>query len=143
MSYWEIFVIVAICALILEMFTPTLFFLSIALAALVTAVVSLFGLNMTWLIVVCSVLSVVLLLFVRPWLKSLMHHEGESVEFKSEYIGKVVKVTEDVTTSAGAITIYGERWDARLNDESAEKISAGEEAKIVRNDSIVLYVEKV
>ena len=143
MSYWEIFVIVAICSLILEMFTPTLFFLSIALAALLTAVVSLFGLNMTWLIVVCSALSVILLLFVRPWLKSLMHHDVEGVEFKSEYIGKVVKATEDITTSAGAIAIYGERWDARLNDENAEKIPAGEEVKIVRNDSIILYVEKV
>ena len=143
MSYWEIFVIVAIAALILEMFTPTLFFLSIALAALLTAVVSLFGLNMTWLIVVCSALSVILLLFVRPWLKSLMHHDAQGVEFKSEYIGKVVKATEEITTSAGAIAIYGERWDARLNDENAEKIPAGEEVKIVRNDSIILYVEKV
>ena len=143
MSYWEIFVIVAICALILEMFTPTLFFLSIGIGALLTAVISLFGLSMTWLIVICSLLSVVLLLFVRPWLKALMHHEPEGVEFKSEYIGKVVKVTEDVTTSAGAITIYGERWDARLNDENAENIPAGSEVKIVRNDSIILYVEKV
>ena len=143
MSYWEIFVIVAIAALILEMFTPTLFFLSIALAALLTAVVSLFGLNMTWLIVVCSALSVILLLFVRPWLKSLMHQEADSVEFKSEYIGKIVKVTEEITTSSGAISIYDERWDARLADEKAEKIPAGSEVKIVRNDSIILYVEKV
>ena len=143
MPYWEIFVIVAIVTLILEMFTPTLFFLSIALAALLTAVVSLFGLNMTWLIVVCSLLSVVLLLFVRPWLKSLMHHDAQGVEFKSEYIGKVVKATEEITTSTGAITIYGERWDARLNDENSENIPAGSEVKIVRNDSIILYVEKV
>lgn len=143
MYYWEIFVIVAIAAIILEMFTPTLFFLSIALAALVTAIVSLFGLNMTWLIIICSVLSLVTLLFVRPWLKALMHHEQNGVEFKSEYIGKIVKATEDITTSTGAIAIYGERWDARLNDEKAEKIPAGEEVKIVRNDSIVLYVEKI
>ncbi|MBO7672074.1 NfeD family protein [bacterium] len=143
MYYWEIFVVVAIVAIILEMFTPTLFFLSIALAALVTAIVSLFGLNMTWLIIICSALSLVSLLFVRPWLKALMHHEPNGVEFKSEYIGKIVKATEDITTSSGAIAIYGERWDARLSDEKAEKIPAGEEVKIVKNDSIVLYVEKI
>ncbi len=143
MTYWQIFLIVAIVAFVLEMFTPAMFFLSIALAAVVTAVCSVFYTDIRWLIVICSVLSVLILLFIRPFMKKFMHEMPKSVDFDSEYIGKVVKVTEEITNNSGAIAVYGERWDARLADENAQPIPAGAEVKIVRNESIVLFVEAV
>ncbi len=141
--YWQIFMVIAIVAFILEMFTPAMFFLSIAVAALVTALVSVWFESMSWLITICSILSVVLLLFVRPWMKKFMCALPKGVDFSSEYIGKVVKVTDEITNTSGAIAVYGERWDARLADEGAENIPVGAEVRIVRNESIVLFVEKV
>ena len=143
MSYWEIFVIVGIVALILEMFTPTMFFLSIAIAALVTAIIAVWFVSGTWLTVICAGLSVILLLFVRPWMKQFMNKLPQGVEFNTEYIGKNAKVIEEITSTSGSVAIYGERWDARLADENAPTIPQGAEAKIVRNESIVLYVEKI
>ncbi len=143
MTYWQIFLIVAIIAFVLEMFTPAMFFLSIAIAALVTAIVAVWLLDIHWLVIICTFLSVSILLFIRPLMKKFMHEMPKSVDFNSEYIGKIVKVTEEITNSTGAIAVYGERWDARLADEHAELIPAGAEVKIVRNESIVLYVEKV
>lgn len=143
MSFWEIFVIVGIVALILEMLTPTMFFLSIAIAALITAVIAIWFASGTWLTVICASLAVILLLFVRPWMKQFMNKLPQGVEFNTEYIGKSAKVIEEITANSGAVAIYGERWDARLADENAEPIPQGAEAKIVRNESIVLYVEKV
>ena len=58
-----------------------------------------------------------------------------------KYIGKIVKVTEPVTTNSGAVTIYDERWNARI--ESGDEIPVGAEVKIVKNDSLVLYVERI
>lgn len=143
MTYWQIFLIVAIIAFVLEMFTPAMFFLSIAIAALITAVAAVWLLDIHWLIIICTALSVLILLFIRPLMKKFMHEMPKGVDFNSEYIGKIVKVTEEITNSTGAIAVYGERWDARLADEHAESIPAGAEVKIVRNESIVLYVEKV
>ena len=143
MLYWEIFLIVAIAALILEMFAPAMFFLSIAAAALITAIISLWYMNFHWLIVICSVLSVIILLFIRPWMKKFMREMPKGVDFHSEYIGKIVKATEEITNTSGAITVYEERWDARLANPDAEPIPAGSEVRIVRNESIILYVEKV
>ncbi len=143
MSFWEIFVIVGIVTLILEMLTPTMFFLSIAIAALITAVIAIWFTSGAWLTVIWCALSVILLLFVRPWMKQFMHQLPQGVEFNTEYIGKCAKVIEEITTNSGSVAIYGERWDARLNDENAEPIPQGTEAKIVRNESIILYVEKV
>lgn len=143
MTYWQIFLVVAIVAFVLEMFTPAMFFLSIAVAALITAIAALWYTDIHGLIITCSVLSVLILLVIRPMMKKFMHEMPKSVDFNSEYIGKIVKVTEEITNAGGAIAVYGERWDARLANPDAEPIPAGAEVKIVRNESIVLYVEKV
>lgn len=143
MTYWQIFLVVAIVAFVLEMFTPAMFFLSIAVAALITAIAALWYTDIHGLIITCSVLSVLILLVIRPMMKKFMHEMPKSVDFNSEYIGKIVKVTEEITNTVGAIAVYGERWDARLANPDAEPIPAGAEVKIVRNESIVLYVEKV
>lgn len=143
MTYWEIFLVVAIVAFILEMFTPTMFFLSIAIAALITALTSCFYNDIQWLIIICSVLSVLLLLFIRPLMKRFMKDMPKGVDFNSEYIGKIVKVTEEITNSSGSIAVYGERWDARLDNPEANPIPIGAEVRIIRNESIVLYVEQV
>ena len=41
----------------------------------------------------------------------------------------------------GSITIYDERWEARV--DSDEEIPAGSEVRIVKYDSLVLTVEKI
>ena len=59
----------------------------------------------------------------------------------SKYIGKVVKADQEINEYSGAIQIYGERWDARSEDGSV--IPQGTDVRIVRNESIIMYVEKV
>ena len=41
----------------------------------------------------------------------------------------------------GAITIYDERWEARIKE--GEEIPVGTDVKIVENDSLTLYVERI
>jgi len=143
MTYWQIFMFVAVVAFVLEMFTPMMFFLSIAVAALITSLIAVWYGDIRWLIVICSVLSVVILLFIRPLMKKFMLGISDKSEINSEYIGKVVKVTEEITKTSGVITVYGERWEARLACADAENIPAGADAKIIRIESTVLYVEKI
>ncbi len=143
MTYWQIFLIVAIVAFVLEMFTPAMFFLSVAIAALITAFAAIWNPDIHILIIACAALSVLILLFIRPLMKRFMHEMPKGVDFDSEYIGKIVKVTEEITNTTGAIAVYGERWDARLANPEAEPVPAGAEVKIIRNESIVLFVEKV
>ncbi len=72
MTYWQIFLFVAIVAFVLEMFTPAMFFLSIAVAALITAIAALWYTDIHGLIITCSVLSVLILLVIRPMMKKFM-----------------------------------------------------------------------
>lgn len=140
MLNWQILIIVGIIFLIVEIFTPVLFFLNFALACFVTAIVAIFIVSWNYLIPIFVVLSAVFLLFLRPILiKSRGAEKKTGVEEK--YIGKIAKVKETVTTNSGVINIYNERWEARSN--TGEEIPAGAEVKIIRNESLILFVEKI
>ncbi len=141
MVLWEIFAIVGLISVILEMIVPSMFFLNLALSGFVTAVLALFIDSWIYLTVIFVVLSIISILFLRPIL--LKHKESKEQEtgMQGKYIGKIVKVIEPVTKYSGAITIYDERWEARTDGD--ETIEVGAEVKIVKNESLVLTVERV
>ena len=141
MVLWEIFAIAGLAFLILEMVVPSMFFLNLALAGFVTALIALFiksWIVLTFIFVVLSILSILLL---RPILIKQKESKERETGMEGKYIGQVVKVIEPVTKFSGAITIYDERWEARV--ESDETIPVGSEVRIVKNESLVLTVEKL
>ena len=139
MHLWELLGIVGIAFLILEMFTPSMFFLNFSLAAFITAVISVFTKNPYTLVITFFVFSFVSFAFLRPILVKRFCKSKET-GLENKYIGKTARAEEDITDSCGAISIYGERWDAR--SEHGNVISKGCEVKIVRNESIIMYVEE-
>lgn len=140
MLHWQILLLAGIIFLIVEIFTPVLFFLNFALACFVTAIVAIFIVSWNYLIPIFVVLSALFLIFLRPILvKSRGTEKKTGVEEK--YIGKTAKVKQTITTSSGVVTIYNERWEAR--SITGEEIPEGSEVKIIRNESLILFVEKI
>ncbi len=140
MLTWQMLTVVGIIFLLLEIFTPSMFFLNFALAAFICAPVSLFYANIYGLVVIFCVLSFVSFIFLRPILIKRFNKETET-GMKSKYIGQVLKAEEDISDSQGVINIYGERWEAR--SDNGEFIPKGSDVKIIRNESIIMYVSKV
>ena len=140
MLAWHFLCVIGIAFVILEIFTPSMFFLNFALAAFITAGFSLITLNKFALVLVFFLLSFLSFVFLRP---ILLRRNSKDTEtgMEGKYIGKTAKVTEEVTAERGVITIYGERWEARC--ENGEIISVGAEVKILRNDSLIMYVTKI
>ena len=105
---WQFLCVVGIAFVILEIFTPSMFFLNFALAAFITAIVSLVTLNHFALVLIFFVFSFISFVFLRP---ILLRRNSKDTEtgIEGKYIGKVAKVTEEVTKDRGVITIYGER----------------------------------
>lgn len=140
MLVWQFLCVIGIAFVILEIFTPSMFFLNFALAAFITAGISLITLNKFALVLAFFLLSFLSFAFLRP---ILLRRNSKDTEtgMEGKYIGKTAKVTEEVTAERGVITIYGERWEART--ENGEVIPAGTEVKILRNDSLIMYVTKI
>lgn len=138
---WMIFVIISIIAVLIEIFAPSLFCINFAFAGIITAIISIYWGNLPTLILIFLALSLLSILFIKPILVKLLKKTSDA-DFKSQYIGKIVKSIETITTTQGAVTIYDERWEARIK-EGCEEIPTGCDVKIVDNDSLILYVEKL
>lgn len=140
MFLWQIYAITGLLFLILEMAVPSMFFLNLAVAGFITAVVSVFVTSWIYLIIIFTVLSILSIVLLRPLLLRKSTKEQQT-GMEGKYIGKVVKVIEPVDKYNGAITIYDERWEART--DSDEQIPVGSEVKIIKYDSLILTVERV
>lgn len=140
MHLWQILSICGIAFLILEMFTPSLFFLNFSLSAFICAILSCYTKNIYTLSIAFFVFSFVSFIFLRPIIMKRFNKSKET-GIKGKYIDKIAKAETEITSTSGVITIYGERWEAR--SENSTVIPQGSEVKIVRNDSIIMYVTEL
>lgn len=141
MELWMLFVVIAIIASVVEIVAPTLFCINFAIAGVISALISLFWGGFIENMVVFIAISVLSIIFIKPLLQKMLKKEDET-DFNAQYIGKIVKVIEPITNLKGAVTIYEERWEARLK-EAGEEIAVGADVKIVSNESTILFVEKI
>ena len=139
MELWQIIGIICVGLVILEIFTPAMFFLNLAIGAFITGVVSIWYKDIAGLMIIFAVLSTIMIIFIRPMLFKKTPDENKT-GIEGKYIGKTAKVEADITKDAGVISIYGERWEARV--ESDETIETGSEVRILRNDSLIMFVER-
>ena len=141
MLFWELFAIAGVIFLILEILVPAVFFLNLAIAAFLTALMSLVITDFVTLVLTFVVLSLFCILLLRPIVLKNKQTQDKKTGLEGKYIGKIARVIEPVNKFKGAITIYDERWEARYDGD--EEIPAGSEIRIVRNESLVMYVEKL
>lgn len=141
MELWMLFVIISIVSILIEIFAPSLFCINFAFAGIITAIVAIFWGNLYSLLLIFLVLSLLSILFIKPLLTKLLKKDTHA-DFDSQYLGKIVKSIEPITSTKGAVTIYDERWEARVKNEN-EEIPAGCDVRIIENDSLILFVEKV
>lgn len=140
MQYWHFLLICGFILIIIEMLAPMMFFLNLAFACFITAFVAFFIKDWNILIPIFVILSACFLLFLRPLLIKNKEN-GKKTGLEEKYLGKIAKVKKTITSKSGVVSIYNERWEAR--SENGEEIPEGSEVKIVRNESLILFVEKI
>ncbi|MCR5261448.1 MAG: NfeD family protein [Candidatus Gastranaerophilales bacterium] len=144
MNLWLILLIISVAFLIMEMFTPTLFFINLSIAAAVSAFIAYCGYSGTVITFVFLIISIATIGLIRPILLGKMQNKKEQTGMDDKYIGKTAKVITNVTKDDGRVSIYGEEWQAKLDQTSQDEVvNAGEQVKIISVDSIIFTVEKV
>lgn len=142
MSAWIVFLCVAVIFFIIEIYTPTMFFLNFSLAAAICAFLAIFTANYSILIPIFVILSILFLLFLRP-LFNIDPKKEAKTSFDSQYINKQATAITDITAFSGRIKIYDEDWEARLASEDAPDIEKGSKVKIIRHNDLTMFVEKI
>ena len=128
--------------LIVEIITVGLTTIWFAGGSLVALLANAIGLDFVWQVVVFFIVSVVLLVFTRPFATKYIN----SNKLKTKYegiIGKVVRVTErvDNINSTGTAVVNGVEWTARA-EKDGQIIEKDKLAKIVHIDGVKLILEE-
>lgn len=141
MELWTIFSVAGLAFIILEMLIPSMFFLNLAVSGFATSIIAYFWHDWLWCLFIFCILSLASILLLRPLMMRKRENRSCETGMEAKYLGKTVKVIEDVDRDKGAISIYDERWNARADVDKPIKI--GEKVKIIKYDSLILTVEKI
>ncbi len=142
MSAWIVFLIVAVIFFMIEIYTPTMFFLNFAFAAAICSIMGIFTDNYNILIPIFVILSILFLLFLRP-LFNINPKKDAKTSLESQYINKQADAITSINAFSGRIKIYDEDWEARTLSEDSPEIEKGEKVKIIRHNDLTMFVEKL
>lgn len=144
MEIFKIWAIVGFIFLFIEIAVPSMFFLPLGGAAFFAAVAAFKYPDNYWIQGgVFALFAIIFFVVVRPFMiKKPSKDELTGVEAK--YIGQLAQVIKDIgvanSDGIGVIKIYGETWQAKSSDGC--EIKAGQMVKIMRNESLIMFVEK-
>lgn len=134
---WGIWAIIALVLLIIEMFTIDFTFLMLAGGALGAMVMAFFAPSWPLQFSVFAVLAVLLLAFVRPFIKKCMNNSSGTRESNVyALIGKQATALTEITNLSGRAKVDGEEWSAKssvgvLKEGSALIVTAVDGAHLV------------
>lgn len=142
-NLWQLWALVVIICLILEITSGDFFILCFSIGALFSAVVAALGGGFTVQLEIFAVLSVLSLFFVRPRLVKLLHGKRkERVSNADAIIGRVGKVSEAIESGGyGRVALDGDDWKAVSADGSY--VPQGQNVRIIGRESVIITVEKV
>lgn len=136
---WAAWLGSAVILAVVEMLSLDLVLLMFAIGAVAAAIVAAFG-GPAWLaIAVFAVVTVLLLLVVRPSMVAKLH-AGPTLETgHTNLIGRTAVVLEPVTSMSGRIQLGGELWSARAQD-SADVFEPGANVVVTQIDGATAVV---
>ena len=135
---WFILFVIFVAEIVTAGALVSIWFCFGALAAMFAAMA---GMSFTIQMVIFIAVSVVLLIFTKPFAKKLLNGRIEATNAPA-LIGKYGIVTEEINNieAAGAVKIDGKIWTARSSDER-EIIKEGAEVKILDIQGVKLIVK--
>lgn len=143
MEVYQIWLIVAIILVILEIATAGFGVICFAIGAGFAALIAGLGGNLTWQIVFFAVVSLLTFIFLRPVVMRFLEKKSKDVKTNAEAIvGRKGVVSEriDATQHTGRVAIDGDDWKAVSEDGSV--IEKGQTVEIVKLDSIIVTVKQ-
>lgn len=142
MQLYQIWLIVAIILVIIEICTVAFGSICFAIGAAFSALAAGLGLGLTWQIIIFAVVSLLTFIFLRPIAIRFLDKKSKNVRTNADaLVGRKGIVSEriDATQHTGRVAIDGDDWKAVAIDGSV--IEKGAEVEVIKRDSIILFVK--
>ena len=131
-----------ILLLVIEIITVGLTTIWFAAGALAALAANVLGADLIIQIIIFLAVSIVLLIFTRPWAEKHLNRKRVRTNYERE-IGKVIRITEKVNNldQTGKSVVDGQEWTVRSRNDS-DIFEAGALARVVAVSGVKLIVEK-
>lgn len=141
-NLWQLWALIAVVCLILELTSGDFFIMCFAIGGLAAAVASPFT-SFYVQLAVFAVVSVACLFTVRPVILRWFHKDdSDRVSNADALLGRKGRVRDSIEAGGfGYVAIDGDVWKAKSADNAA--IAEGTTVKVVSRESTILTVEKL
>ena len=138
-NMWQVWAIVAVLCLILELSSGDFFIICFSIGAVVAVIATALGLNVYWQLAVFAFCSLVSIFFVRPVALRYLHkNEPNKPSNADALLGRTGRVTEAIKAGqTGYVQIDGDLWRA----VSQTDIPVGTTVRVIGRESTIISVE--
>ena len=142
MHLWQLWAIVAVVCLILELTAGDFFIICFSIGAVFACLTDVLGGGIILQLIVFAIFTLASLFFVRPFAVRFLHkNEPNRVSNADALLGRKGRVVETVKAdSFGRVQIDGDVWKAVTNE--SQDIPEGSNVKVVSRESTIITVER-
>lgn len=140
MITWQIWLVVGIACLVIEMLNAGFGIICLAFGAFLSAIASAVGLNLVWQLIALALGTFLSYLFVLPVMKRWLDNKRSHQINLDSLIGRQATVVEDIDSGKGRVTIDGIDW--RAVSELDAPISKGSIVTITERQGNTLTVQQ-
>ncbi len=145
MEMWIVWAVIALLAILVELFTFGFAVVCFALGALMASLAAYFGAAMIWQLALFSLFSLIALIVVRPISLRYLNRKREgrgAVTNLQAVVGRRAVVSEAISGGEGRVTLDGDSWKAECEDASVV-VEVGERVEVVRVEGLILIIKKL
>jgi len=142
-NMWQIWAVIAIICLILELSSGDFFIICFSIGAVFAIIGAVCGLNVYWQIFIFAIFSLLSVLFVRPVALRWLHKNDPNKPSNADaLLGRTGRVTEAIAVGGhGYVQIDGDMWKAVSQADSV--IPVGASVRVVGRESTIITVEEL
>ena len=143
MHLWQIWAIVAVICLILELTAGDFFIICFSIGAAFACLTDALGGGIILQLIVFAVFTLASLFFVRPFAVRFLHkNDSNRVSNADALLGRKGRVVETVKAdSYGRVQIDGDIWKAVTNEP--QDIPEGTNVRVISRESTIITVETI
>ncbi len=140
-NMWQVWAVVAIVCLILELSSGDFFIICFSIGAVFALISAVLGLSIYWQIFIFALFTLLSVLFVRPVALRYLHkNDPNKLSNADALMGRTGRVTEEIKAGAsGYVQIDGDLWKA----VSKSDIAVGTTVRVIGRESTILTVEQL
>jgi membrane protein implicated in regulation of membrane protease activity len=140
-NMWQIWAVVALICLILELSSGDFFIICFSIGAVFAIVSAVLGLSIYWQIFIFAIFSLLSVLFIRPVALRWLHKNDPNKPSNADaLLGRTGRVTETISAGGrGYVQIDGDMWKAVSNVD----IPVGTTVRVIGRESTIITVEEL